>query len=177
MRAKKTASKTTPPKATRPHMPGYGLPKSKTGLLAWKWAVNKLSESRQYWIVTVRPDGRPHTMPVWGLWLDNVFYFSTGAGTRKARNLSRNPHCVVANEDAAEAVIVEGKAKPVHDLEFVREFLSLYERKYKWDMSSMADEMISLKQPVFAVRPGIAFGQVEKTFSKTATRWKFSTRK
>jgi hypothetical protein len=41
----------------------------------------------------------------------------------------------------------------------------------------MADEMISLKQPVFAVRPGIAFGQVEKTFSKTATRWKFSTRK
>lgn len=63
MAAKKASSKT--PKASRPHMPGYGLPKSSKGLLSWKWAESKLNKSRQYWVITVRPDGRPHAMPVW----------------------------------------------------------------------------------------------------------------
>ena len=57
-------------------MPGYGVPKSSKGLLPWKWAQDRLVKSRQYWIATTRPDGSPHVMPVWGLWLDSVFYFS-----------------------------------------------------------------------------------------------------
>lgn len=174
MAAKKALSKSLQPKAGRPHMPGYGLPKSKKGVLPWKWAVNKLSKSRQYWVITVRPDGRPHAMPVWGMWLEDAFYFSTGAHTRKAKNLSRNPHCIVANEDAAQAVILEGKAKPVRDPAFIRKFLPLYGRKYKWDMSGMADDLIALKEPLFAVYPKVVFGQIEKTFTKTATRWTFT---
>src|SRR5439155_5303475 len=35
---KKAKSKTKSPKSTRPDIPGYGLPKSKKGLLPWKWA-------------------------------------------------------------------------------------------------------------------------------------------
>ncbi len=171
MAAKKASSKT--PKASRPHMPGYGLPKSSKGLLSWKWAESKLNKSRQYWVITVHPDGRPHAMPVWGLWLDGILYFSTGAQTRKAKNLANNSYCVVTNEDAAEAVIVEGRAKVLKDPSLVRRFIPLYERKYKWDMSGMADELIALKQPIFSVHPAVVFGQIEKTFSKTATRWKF----
>lgn len=173
MAAKKTRPKTSIPKASRPHMPGYGLPKSRKGLLSWKWAENKLSKSRQYWIITVRPDGRPHAMPVWGLWLDGILYFSTGAQTRKAKNFAKNSYCVVTNEDAAEAVIVEGKAKALKSPALVRKFISLYGRKYKMDMSGMADEKGVLKEPVFAVHPIVVFGQIEKTFAKTATRWKF----
>jgi hypothetical protein len=160
-------------KASRPHMPGYGLPKSKKGLLSWTWAAKQLAKSRQYWIITVRPNARPHAMPVWGLWLDDVFYFSTGAETRKAKNLASNPNCIVATEDAAEAIILEGKATRVRDASLIRKFLPLYGRKYKWDISSMKDDLNSFKEPVFAVHPTVVFGQIEKTFSKTATRWTF----
>ena len=53
------------PRTERPQIPDYGISKSKTGLLPWKWAVKSLTESREYWIVTVRPDGRPHAMIIW----------------------------------------------------------------------------------------------------------------
>ena len=98
------------PKSSRPHMPGYGLPEDNKGLLPWKWAEQRLTKSHNYWISTVRPDGRPHTMVVWGLWLANAFYFSTGRDSRKSHNLKANPNCVVCNELAHEAVIVEGVA-------------------------------------------------------------------
>src|SRR5271154_6291349 len=100
----------TLPKASRPLMPGYGMPKTAKGLLPWKWAEQRLKKSHNYWITTVRPDGSPHTMVVWGLWHDGRFLFSTGGQSRKAKNLAQNPHCIIATENAAEAVIVEGEA-------------------------------------------------------------------
>ena len=111
--AKKKAARRAAPKATRPHMPGYGLPRGTKGLLAWDWAERCLARSHNYWIVTVRPDAAPHTMVVWGVWVDERFYFSTGRGSRKARNLASNPACIVCTENAAEAVIVEGSATEV----------------------------------------------------------------
>lgn len=161
------------PKATRPHAPGYGLPKTRQGLLPWKWAEERLTKSREYWIATTCPDGAPHVMVVWGLWQENTFCFSTGNESRKTGNLEKNPNCVICNEEADEAVIVEGVAERLRDVPRIREFLALYERKYKFDLSGMADGMISLKEPVFLVRPQKVFGQPEKGFSTAATRWKF----
>jgi Pyridoxamine 5'-phosphate oxidase len=173
MPKKTTVRKQAAPKASRPHAPGYGLPKTSDGLLPWKWAVDRLTKSREYWIATTRPDGSPHVMVVWGLWWENAFCFSTGSQSRKARNLEKNPHCVICNEHADEAVIVEGVAERMRDVPRIRKFLSIYERKYKFDMSGMAVEMISLKEPIFVVRPRKVFGLAEKTFAKRATRWKF----
>ena len=161
------------PKATRPHAPGYGLPKTSKGLLPWKWAADRLSRSREYWIVTTRPNGAPHAMVVWGLWWENEFCFSTGSQSRKSRNLDKNPKCVVCNEDASEAVIVEGVAKRMKDPSRIREFMAKYGPKYKLDMAGMADDLISLKEPVFVVKPKKVFGLTEKTFATSATRWKF----
>jgi len=90
------------PKASRPLMRGYGLPEHDKGLLPWKWAEQQLAKSHNYWITTVRPDGRPHSMVVWGLWLANVFYFSTGRDSQKSSNLEAYPNCVVCNELAHE---------------------------------------------------------------------------
>jgi nitroimidazol reductase NimA-like FMN-containing flavoprotein (pyridoxamine 5'-phosphate oxidase superfamily) len=165
--------KPNPPKATRPQMPGYGLPKTKKGLLPWKWAQDRLNKSRQYWIATTRPDRRPHVMVVWALWLDGFLYFSTGSKSRKARNLAKNPHCTMGTETADEAVIMEGTVETENDVERIREFIRLYEKKYKWDMSSMADDLLKLKEPVFRLRPKTAFGLAEKTFATSATRWIF----
>ena len=62
------------PKGSRPYMPGYGpLDAAQgTGLLPWSWAVERLERSHDYWVATIRPDGRPHVMPVWGIWLEDA---------------------------------------------------------------------------------------------------------
>ncbi len=114
-------------------------------------------------------------MVVWGVFLNNIFYFSTGGETRKAKNLAKNAHCAVANENADSAIFLEGVARIENNVPLIKKFIKLYERKYKWDMSAMAGDMISLKQPTYAVYPTVVFAQIEKTFAKTATRWTFQS--
>ena len=153
------------PRTERPQIRDYGISKSKTGLLPWKWAVKTLSDSREYWMVTVRPDGRPHAMIIWGLWFDGAFWFGTGSKTQKARNLARNPNCIVGTQNAAEAVILEGVAELVTDAAMRKKLEPESLRKYK--MSGGGTE------PLYRVRPRRVFGLIEKTFPKTATRWMF----
>ena len=147
-------------------MPGYGLPKSSKGLLPWKWAEQRLKKSHNYWITTARPDGSPHTMVVWGLWIEGAFYFSTGQESRKAKNLTKNPRCIVCTENAAEAVVVEGEARRVQNSPELK-FFTRYQKKYDWDMSAMQSE------PIYEVIPRVAFGLYEKKFQSAATKWIF----
>lgn len=157
-------------------MPGYGLPGGNKGVLPWSWAEQRLKKSHNYWITTVKMDfsplTSPHTMVVWGLWQDGRLLFSTGSNSRKARNLAQNANCVVCTEHAHEAVIVEGVAE-IAGVADRRKFLVNYDRKYAWDMSAMRDDILSMKEPVFAVRPRVVFGLWEKEFIGKSTRWKF----
>lgn len=153
-------------------MPGYGLPTGQKGLLPWSWAERRLKKSHNYWITTVKPNGSPHVMVVWGLWREGRFLFSTGSKSRKARNLVQNENCIVCTEKAAEAVIVEGTAE-IADVIARKKFLQVYERKYKFDMKGMKDDILAMKEPVFAVRPRVVFGLWEKYFQSKATRWIF----
>jgi general stress protein 26 len=154
------------PKPSRPHMPGYGLPKGTKGLLPWDWAEKRLTRSHNYWIVTTKPDGSPHAMVVWGIWVEGRFYFSTGRRSRKARNLAAHPSCIVCSEKAAAAAIVEGTASEVTDAAAIARLGPAYHRKYKpWKLDP---EM----GPIFEVRPRVAFGMWEKSFT-SATRWTF----
>ena len=173
MPLKKRIAKPKPPKSSRPQAPGYGFPKGTKGLLSWSWAEQRLKKSHNYWITTVKPDGSPHTMVVWGLWQDGRFLFSTGSKSQKALNLTRNPNCIVCTEDADEAVIVEGIAE-IADVDARRKFLAKYSPKYNFDMSSMKDDILSMKEPVFAVRQKIVFVLWEKHFQSKSTRWKFA---
>jgi general stress protein 26 len=162
-------------------MPGYGLPEGNKNLLPWSWAEQRLKKSHNYWITTVKPGSSlqnasphnvcPHTMVVWGLWQDGRFLFSTGSQSRKARNLAQNANCIVCTEHAHEAVIVEGTAE-LADVPARRKFLSRYERKYNFDMSKMKPDILSMKEPVFALRPRVVFGLWEKHFVGKSTRWK-----
>jgi general stress protein 26 len=154
------------PRAHRPAIPGYGISKSKAGMLSWKWAEKKLTTSREYWMMTVRPDGRPHAMIIWGLWADGAFWFGTGSKTQKARNLAANPNCIVGTQDAAEAVILEGVAEVATDAEMLRRLEPISLKKYGMSGSSGSE-------PVYQVRPTRVFGLIEKSFPKTATRWMF----
>jgi len=164
--------KSATPKSSHIHAAGYGFPETTKGLLPWSWAEQRLKKSHNYWITTVKPDVSPHTMVVWGLWQDGRFLFSTGSKSRKARNLAQNPKCIVCTEHADEAVIIEGVAE-IADVAARKKFLPPYERKYKWDMSKMKDDILSMKEPVFAVRPRVAFALWEEHFQERSTRWTF----
>jgi len=149
-------------------MPGYGISDSAEGILPWSWAAERLSQAHNYFVATARPDGRPHVMPVWGLWLGHAFYFSTGASSRKARNLAGNPNCVVCPENAGEAVIVEGVAEEETDASVLSQFKEAYLKKYNWDMDTS-------QGGIYAVRPRVVFGFIENAdnFEGTASRWLF----
>jgi hypothetical protein len=177
MPVKTTPARAGKPKSSRPLMPGYGLPEGAEGLLPWSWAEQRLKKSHNYWITTIKPnasphEASPHTMVVWGLWQDGRFLFSTGSQSRKARNLAQNANCIVSTEHAHEAVIVEGTAE-IADVPARRKFLLLCQRKYKFDMSKMKSDILSMKEPVFAVRPRVVFGLWEKHFIGKSTRWIF----
>ncbi len=67
------------------------------------------------WLATVRPDGRPHVMPLGVLWVDGAFYFTSGAATRKAKNLAQNPHCAITVATHDFDLVLEGDAVKVTD--------------------------------------------------------------
>jgi PPOX class probable F420-dependent enzyme len=147
-------------------MPGYDMMFRKgRKQLSWKWAVDRLSKAHNYFLSTVRPDGRPHVMPVWGVWVDRVFYFSTGRQSRKSKNLSQNPRCVVCPEDAAEAVMLEGTAREIKEKSTRGRFVVAYKKKYDWDMGDTED-------PIYKVSPVVMFGIAEDGHSNP-TRWRY----
>jgi hypothetical protein len=73
--------------------------------------------SRTTWLATVNEDGSPHVTAVGALWVDGAYWFQTGAGTRKCRNVARDPRCSVALSVSEADVVVEGDAVRVteHD--------------------------------------------------------------
>jgi hypothetical protein len=159
------------PTASRPYLPGYGIAPADggAGLLPWSWAEERLTSSHNYWLATVCPDGRPHAMPLWGIWIDGCCAFSTGGRSVKARNLRANPACVVTTENAAEPVVVEGVATPVDNVETVRRVSEAYAAKYGAAPPDVTES------PLFLVRPRrvIALIEREDEFTTTATRWTF----
>lgn len=97
------------------------------GLPAVKWAgvVEKLNagsapapdahNSRTTWLATVNEDGSPHVTAVGAVWLDDAFWFQTGAGTRKSGNVTRVPRCSIAVSIRDADVVIEGDAARVTD--------------------------------------------------------------
>lgn len=156
------------PKADRPFAPGYGIVGTEDGkgLLSWTWVARKMKGCRTFWLATIHSaHARPHVMPVWGVWLDDAFFFSTGRTSRKGQNLTANPTCSVANEDGQEAVIVEGQANQLDDPDALERVALAYKKKYKMDPRGMGE-------PIFVVRPTTVFGFIEKSFPMSATRWR-----
>jgi PPOX class probable F420-dependent enzyme len=71
------------------------------------------------WLATIDPDGRPHMTGVGALWVDGAFWFETGPGTRKARNVARDPRCTLSISVNEFDLTVCGEASLVTDPETV----------------------------------------------------------
>lgn len=98
-------------------------------------AADRLDEAKNVWMATVRPDGRPHLVPVWFVTEGGRWYLCTAPGSVKARNLSRNPQIALALEDGNNPTIVEGEAQPIHPSPTV---IDKFKAKYTWDITTDA---------------------------------------
>jgi general stress protein 26 len=159
------------PEPEQPLLHGTHLPPVR---LPWRWALSRLTQARSYWVATANAAGRPHTRPVWGVWLEDAFYFSTGS--QAVANLARSPQITVHLESASEVVIVEGAAGALADRALRHRVVADYNTKYEWDMDP--DDPPG---PLYEVRPQVVFGWVVdlsgldggSAFHATATRWPF----
>lgn len=175
------ASVTNVPQVERPAMADYGVPADAAGALPWAWAEQRLTGNKSYWLVTASASGRPHAMPVWGVWLPATerFWFSCSPNARKARNLAENPRCVVTVDDTVECVSLEGRARiadDVDDSDAADAAIAAYVTKY-WDDPAVHPEMEAFlrSHALIEVTPEVAFGIIEREeeFAQRATRWRW----
>ena len=95
----------------RPIVPdGYGVTEEGP-YLEWADVEDWLAEATEYWLASTWPDGRPHVVPRWGVWLDERFWYDGSPETRHARNLSINPACALHLESGTTVTIVEGASR------------------------------------------------------------------
>ena len=152
-------------------MPGYGISAAQDGLLEWAWAVERLASSHDFWLATVRPDGRPHVMPVWAVWRGDALWFTTAAGSIKARNLAGEPRCTLTTDDALEPVVLEGRATQVTDPVATAAFLAASNEKYGLDRG--LDFVDPAVNHIFRVAPDVVFALTEADPTGSPTRWHF----
>ena len=154
-------------------MPGYGIagPTEGSGLLHWSWAAERLTAARNYWVATVWPDGRPHVMPVWGMWDDSTLWFTSSTGSRKVRNVTADPRCCITTEDASDPVIIEGTAHISTELPVLRRVVDLMNAKYRTDYR--VDFLDPAKNATIGVRPHRVFSMRAGDFTGSPTRWTF----
>ncbi len=152
----------------RPVMPAsYGLrgPAEGSGLMAWGRVEARLIASLNYWVATASPAGQPHAAPVWGLWHQGAFYFSTDPSSRKGRNLAANAAAAVHLESGDDVVILEGDARPFDEPKMVADLDRAYFAKYGFHLVEGA---------IYRLQPKRAMGWIEADFPGSATRWQWA---
>ena len=114
---------------------GYEMPEDEGRLLSWDFVVERMASAEYYWINTVYPDGRPHTVPLWGVWHENRVHFDGSPQTAWATNLRSNPQIAVHLPDAEKVVVIYGSARMIEDDELDEQAWdlldSLYQTKYE----------------------------------------------
>jgi len=119
--------------ATDKNLDGYGAP-----LIEWQRVVDHLDSGitqgpdtggpnrHTCWLATTNPDGTPHVMPLGALWVDGVFFFTSGPGTRKSKNLAAQQNCVISVATHSFDLVFEGRAEKVTDEPTLRRIAQVY---------------------------------------------------
>jgi PPOX class probable F420-dependent enzyme len=94
----------------------------------------RLQTEQNLWLATVRPDGAPHLVPIWFVWVTGKIYLCTGADSVKVHNLSHNPHVSIALEDGTHPIVIEGLAQPIGAVP--KPVIEAFNKKYDWNIST-----------------------------------------
>lgn len=166
---------TNPTSGPRAELPDMGGEPPNPTLTEWSSIEEKLAAAPTYWLSTLHPEGRPHAMPIWGIWMDGAFYFVTWPQSRKGRNLANSPRCSIGVSLQGIDVVMEGEAVQISDDATVHRAHSIFVPKYDWSVSVRDGGIYDEHGEgglVYRVAPKVAFGfGTDGGFS--ATRWRF----
>ena len=143
-------------------------------------AAGPLGIGTTFFLGTSRPDGRPHSAAIGAIWHDGDLCFTSGPGTRKARNLVANPACTISVGLEGIDVVFEGEATRVTDPATLEHVAALY-REGGWPAEVDGDAFTApFSAPSAGPAPwhlyrfvfDTAFG-VATAEPHGATRWRF----
>jgi PPOX class probable F420-dependent enzyme len=106
--------------------------------------AKRLRDNVIIWFSTVRPDGRPHLVPVWFLWQNGtILIFSKS--DQKIRNLRANPRVMMALDDTQggdDVVLIEGMTELIEGIKVTTspEYLAKYSAQFQgmhWTAEAM----------------------------------------
>lgn len=159
-----------PPRRVRPEFPTeWHVPNDPRMWITWDHAREKLEQEEIYWVSTTRPDGRPHAVPVWGVWTDYAFHFGTDPQSVKGVNLSRNPNVVMHLQDGSDTVIVEGIASVERSASKLKKLQASYTQKYEYT----PDWSKGSGQVVYRVAPKVAHAWKNPRMHRTLVKFVF----
>jgi hypothetical protein len=150
--------------------------------LHWEDAARRLAGGGWFWLVTLRPDGAPHAMPVFAAWSQSALFVCSKATTRKSRNLDADGRCVVTTDTGDLHLIVEGTARRVRDEATLRRASGAFKASYDWPTVVAGDQLdaeygapTSGGPPynVYEITPAKAFALPTDGETTTPTRWRF----
>ncbi|MCM8549553.1 pyridoxamine 5'-phosphate oxidase family protein [Streptomyces sp. STCH 565 A] len=140
----------------------------------WSWAENLLKSAATYWLVTTSPDGHPHSRPLWGIWEQDTFWFSSQ--NRSGEFLKANPRASVNLQVGEDVVMIEGSCSRVlgnDDINVLAEGVGV---KYDWELTVSEDRVhtrFGQSAPVFRLNPERVYGWAGIAGWESATRWDF----
>ena len=189
---KTTAKKTSPVRTAANRIAPKAEPKHKNldiygaKPLPWSRALKQLEASAggTYWLATTNPGGWPHVAAVGALWVDGEIYFTSGARTRKSRNLAANPSCAVSVSLTGIDLVFEGTAIRITDRPTLLRLAQRYPAQ-GWpasvgDRALIAEYSAPSAGPppwdLYVLKPTMAFG-VATADPHGATRWTFGQTK
>jgi nitroimidazol reductase NimA-like FMN-containing flavoprotein (pyridoxamine 5'-phosphate oxidase superfamily) len=174
---------------SKKNLDGYGAP-----IIPWETVHKRMQNGftqapktggpgrHTAWLSTVRPDGKPHVMPIGVLFVDNAFYFNTGPKTRKARNIARNPSSVITIATDDFDLVIQGPARRIEDTAHLQRIADAF-KKQGWEPTVVKGGLTakysapSAGPPpwnVYEVKPETIFA-LGTADPYGATRWNFQT--
>lgn len=148
----------------------------------WSTAIERFESGGWFWLGTVRPDGRPHSMPCFAAWSGSSFFVASKGATQKSRNLDTNGSCALTTDAGDAHLIIEGHAQRVTDADGLARASQAMQRLYGWPTTVAGDELdakygapTSGGPPyrVYEITPKKGFALPTDGESFAPTRWRF----
>jgi Pyridoxamine 5'-phosphate oxidase len=112
-----------------------------TRSLDWPDVQRRLAAGGWFWLASVRPDGAPHMMPLFGAWSESVLFVASKESTQKSRNLDADGRCVISTEADGAHLVVEGEASRVRDRETLERASAVFQQIYGWPTTVAGDQL------------------------------------
>ncbi|AUS77092.1 pyridoxamine 5'-phosphate oxidase [Actinoalloteichus sp. AHMU CJ021] len=143
-------------------------------LTPWVEAERWLTAASTVWLATVRPDGRPHAVPVFALWVDGALFVTLRPTSRKGRNLAANPQVSVIVSSEELELVLEGRAERVREVGALRRLTGVLAERFGWRLAVAGDGVVvdpdlpgEPEYGIYCVVPRVSFGFA----GSSATRW------